>query len=205
MKKVALIFLLFSSCINVWNDQEIHKKVIVGHVSQQILEGFKLQKDTLLVEVDTLGFFFRFNPAEDSTKLKKVLKQAEIFDNYPNGKLSTLMYFCKGTLDNQGFKITLHGSPNPLFNRILTLCFVDRFVIAKHRMPSYRGGKIIDNCQISTDLLEVKLSKYPVAKGDVIRGYLVYKGIKDCTIMEEENRIVREYLNYDGYFECKIE
>lgn len=205
MKKVTLIFLLFSSCINQWNEQRECKNAVIGHVSQSNIVGFNLQKDTLQVEMDPLGYFFRSNPARDSAKLKLVLKTAEIFDNYPNGKLSTLMNFCNAKLVDDGFKITLHGSPNRLFNRILTLYFVDSFVLAQYRTPTYENGKIINNCHILTDSLDVKLSKYPVRKGDVIKGYLVYKGIKDCTITEERNRIVRESLNYDGYFECKVE
>ena len=71
-------------------------------------------------------------------------------------------------------------------------------------MPSYKKDKIIKDCDIRTDSLHVTLNKYPVKKGDLIRGYLEYKGWKEC-ISGEKNEIVGEKLLYRGYFECIVE
>jgi hypothetical protein len=205
--RILIIMLLFAQCTdsNPFVKKVKSKKAsVVGNVSIAALPNFHLQRDTIAIEVDTLGYFI-FGTPKNKEKLKPVIETAEIFQQYPNGTLRETLYFCKAKRSSDGFKVTLHGSPNYLFNRIMTLTFVDSFVLATYVTPHYREGKIINNCSIRTDSLHVTLNKYPLSKGDIIRGHLFYKGWKECTIAEEKNRIVGESLPYEGYFECKVE
>jgi hypothetical protein len=208
MKKwilIASISLIYTQCIDPNRKIRSNKNSVVGTVSITALLDFHLHKDTVQVEVDTLGYFFILNPPQNREKLRSAVKTAEIFMLYPNGKLLSNINFCTAKSSNEGLKIVFQGSPNPLFNEIMTLVFVDSFALATHSIPFYEDGEIFYDCHLRTDSLHVKLNKYPVSKGDIIRGYLAYKGWKDCTIREDKNRMVGEPLSYEGFFECKVE
>jgi hypothetical protein len=174
---------------------------IVGKVSIEKLSKFSLKKDTLQVQVDTLGYFFIMNPPVDNKKFISAVQNVELFD----GGLRTPIRFCSAVQSISGIKVTFQGSPNPLWNEVITLNIVDSFAIAQYIMPFYKKGMITYDCTLRTDSLHVTLDKYPVQKGDIIRGYLAYKGWKECTFREEDNRIVGRKNHREGYFECKVE
>jgi hypothetical protein len=217
MKKnifMGILSLLFMQCTDkssIKTKTERGNDSVVGKVLVGDLPDFNLQRDTAQVEVDTLGYYFVKHPMEilqvNIANLKPVVENAEIFDyNYTNGgRLRETTRFCFAKLTSTGFKITFHGSPSSRFNSVLTLGFVDSFVVANYTVPFYEKGQIIYKCHIRTDSLQVTLNKYPVVKGDLLRGYLYYDGLKQCTIQEDNNRVVGEMLKYRGYFECVVE
>jgi hypothetical protein len=205
---LAIILVLgFIKCIdNSSTNDKNRKGSVMGTFSINSLPNFYLERKTAQVEIDTLGYFFIANPPINKGKLIAEIENAEIFHYYPNGgRLRETTRFCSAKVKPSGLEIIFQGSPNPYFNRIMTLSFSGTNVSAKYIMPTYENGQIINDCSIYTDSLHLDLDKYPVKKGDLLRGYLSYKGWKDCTIQKENNRIVGERLLYGGYFECKVE
>jgi hypothetical protein len=213
MKKnifMGILSLLFMQCTDkssIKTKTERGNDSVVGKVLVSDLPDFNLQRDTAQVEVDTLGYYFMEYLSSNKTNLKLVVENAEIFDyNYTNGgRLRETTRFCFAKLTSTGFKITFHGSPTSRFNRVLTLGLVDSFVVAYYIMPSYTQGKVINDSHIRTDSLQVTLNKYPVVKGDLLRGYLYYDGFKQFAMQKDNNRVVGEMLKYRGYFECVVE
>jgi hypothetical protein len=213
MKKI-IFFLglpLLSICCNISPPTKVKSErlleSVIGRVSVDKLPNFQLDKKKLLVQKDTLGYFFITNPPIEDKKLISAIQNTELFQYYPNGRLEVPVKFCSAIQNKNGLKIVFQGSPNPLFNEVLSLVFVDSFVVAQHIIPryKYKDRGTVYNCNIITDSLRLTLNKYPFQKGDKIRGYLAYKGWKECSIFEENNRIVGEKVNLFGYFECDVE
>ena len=207
----VIIILLFTQCdgnFGLKREKDVKERgtgSVMGTVSLDSLPNFHLKRDTVYAETDTLGYYI-VTHLSNNVKSKPVVVNAEISDCiYPNDQcLKTMIQFCKGQITDTGFKIVLHGSSISLFNEVLTLGFVDSFVIARNILPEYKDGQITYNCDYRTDSLRVKLSKYPVKKGDLVRGHLYYKAWKVC-VLDLPKEVVGEKLIYKGYFECIVE
>jgi hypothetical protein len=203
MKKAIVLYLaifFFAQC----KDRPVQEKKnsSVGKLSINELPNFHLEKDTLQVEVDTLGYYFIANPPRDKENLKSVIRTAEVFHYYPNGSLKTSLHFCNARWSHCQFKIVLHGSPSASFNEIMTFSFVDSFALVTHLIPFHRKT---GSCEMRTDSLQVTLNKYPVEKGDMVKGSFFYKGWKDCMILDGNHQRAGEPLIYGGFFECRVE
>ncbi len=220
MKKEVLVMLLsviFIQCFsNIKQKDSCNEATgsdIFGSMSISNLEGFKLKADSFLVKTDALGYYVEKDtlgyygiPDLSANDIKHVRRTAEIYEcKYNNGQLLLSLNFCKAVVVEGGkLQVIIHGSANPRFNDVLTLDFIEHSVIATYIIPFYRNGMILHECDIKTGLLHVSLNKYPLKKGDLLRGSLSYKACKSC-VSGDKGQIVSEPLFYQGYFEAIIE
>ena len=178
---------------------------VVGKVTvDKELQGFSLQRDTLVVFTDTLGFYVhdKFDSGKSSKKFRTV-QNVEINQIYPNGKLLTTMKFGKARLNGEYLKITLHGSSDPTsFSQFINFDILDSNAIVNYKSPSY----VNDNGQPfrRNDSLHIVLDKFPKKKGDIVRGKFGYKYLHIAKV-DYRKELVKQYEHLEGCFEIIVD
>jgi hypothetical protein len=208
-KSILLLILLNLSCYDSPHLIKSSKNStsITGQVSICNLPNFKLIKDTVLVSIDTLGYYYCLNYSGQKDKEFYVSTNAELYTYWPNGgKLRDYFKFCRAKINARELNIILNGSSSDNYNVIVTLTVVGDSVKARYEIPFYKEEGIEYRNDIITDSLELKLEKYPSNKGELLRGYVYYVGWNHSNKPNKNNSLypgMKE--NFRGYFECKVE
>jgi hypothetical protein len=206
---ISILILIFIRCGNKPTmdfKKERGRDSVVGKVVVRKLPLFHLKRDSFIVGLDTLGYYFRLISPSDEIKIITATENAELFSYDPNREaMRETIRFCSANQSLSGLKIFFQGGAHNQSNKTIQLCFVDSFVVGQYFIPFYDNKEIRYPLTVRTDSLHVILEKYPVRKGDLLRGFLYYKGWI-TSAKEEDNIIIAGKLEeFSGYFECKVE
>jgi hypothetical protein len=178
-----------------------------GKVNIDLLSNFHLTKDTLVVVLDSTGHIvLNFHDGCKYLIQHRLIKSAELYKTLPKGKKSaSRMNICIARKKQLGFIITLQEGVLNDSPETISLNIMDSIVDAKYIFSFYESGKTVNYFDVRTDYVRVTFEKYPLKKGDIIRGYLCFKGWKIQLDRNNKRQYEDDKIVIEGFFECKLE
>jgi len=221
-----LLSMFFSLCEDYYETGESNRfnefrprKAVARITVDTALNSFSLPKKTFRVVIDTMGYYCTNVPDDDSALVKTVPQDAELYPSLVGNQYlkQAELPFCRVNLKDSSLKLTFHGTSIAALTTLLIMDCQNDTVRGDYQLYYHDGSKV---CTCRGDSVKLRLNKYPVKKGDTLKGHLEYHGemlfVETKVSLRNEGyklqsskdtfhvKILRPTI-YRGYFECKVE